>query len=115
MGKRKVREPRTRGEIGAMLGKELGMTSRQGCEIVDFVLRQIRKDLADGRDVKLSRFGTFKSVILRAGVKRNPYDGSSVEVGERQSVRFKPSRQLKTVLPTKAAKMKASTTVEAMA
>ena len=109
MGKRKVvRKPpapppppartppaRTRAEIGAMLGEELGLSSKQGSKIVDFVLNQIRRDLAEGRDVKLSRFGTFKSVFLKAGTMRNPFTDGTVECAARRTVRFKPSRQLK--------------------
>lgn len=78
-----------------MLGEELGLSSKQGAKIVDFVLTQIRRDLAEGRDVKLSRFGTFKAVFLKAGTMRNPFTGGTVECAARQSVRFKPSRQLK--------------------
>lgn len=97
--KRKVREPRTRSELCAIVERKLRLDVGAGRLAVDAVFDQIVEDLEEGRDVKLAKFGTFKSVILKGGTKRNPYDGTTVNIGERQSVRFKPSPRLKRAVP----------------
>ena len=66
-------------------------------QIVDLVLEEIIQGLADGREVRLSSFGTFKS-ITRQEFETTDFLGERIVVPERRSVKFRSFKALRTRL-----------------
>jgi nucleoid DNA-binding protein len=74
-----------------------GISYAEAQKIVDFMLEAIKKRLARGEKVLISGFGCF--MVMRRKDKKgvNPRTGESVTISGRNSVRFRPSKYLKTV------------------
>lgn len=58
----------------------------------------IKGSLGEGEEVKLTGFGTFEVRTRAGGIRRNPRTGDKVEVGDRKTVGFRPSSQMKDFL-----------------
>jgi len=74
-----------------------GLSYAESQKIVDFILETIKKRLAGGDKVLLSGFGCF--TVMRRKEKKgvNPQTGEPVLIAGRKSVKFKLSKNLKTV------------------
>ena len=66
-----------------------------GQKIVDAAIDQIIQGLESEGSVKISNFGTFKTLQKTSRPGRNPKTGESVTVTGRVSVSFSPSSTLK--------------------
>jgi len=66
-------------------------------KIVDFILETIKGRLTLGEKVLLSGFGCFNVVRRRAKKGVNPQTGEPVLIPGRNSIKFKPSKNLKSV------------------
>ena len=64
---------------------------------VDAALSAVVGSLKKGDDVTLVGFGTFKVAKRKARTGRNPQTGAPIIIPERNSVKFQPSKYLKTV------------------
>ncbi len=74
-----------------------GISYAEAQKIVDLVLETIKGRLARGEKVLLSGFGCF-TVMLRKDKKGvNPQTGKPVIIPGRNSIKFKPSKYLKTI------------------
>lgn len=62
---------------------------------VDCVFDTIREEFLAGRDVTVSRFGSFKVKTRAAREARNPRTGETLHVAEQKTVTFKPVAKLK--------------------
>jgi DNA-binding protein HU-beta len=74
-----------------------GISYADAQKIVDLILEIIKKRLARGEKVLLSGFGCFR--VMKRKEKRgvNPQTGKPVVIAGRSSVKFKPSKFLKSV------------------
>ena len=73
---------------------ERAEVSRRDAEaVVEKMLAVIKESLVNGEVVKLSGFGNFEKKVRAAGT--NPADRSKIEIPERQTIVFKPSKTLK--------------------
>jgi nucleoid DNA-binding protein len=74
-----------------------GISYVEAQKIVDLILESIKKRLAHGEKVLISGFGCF--TVMRRKDKKgvNPQTGEPVIIQGRNSVKFKPSKYLKTV------------------
>jgi nucleoid DNA-binding protein len=74
-----------------------GISYADAQKIVDLILDIIKKRLSRGEKVLLSGFGCFR--VMRRKEKRgvNPQTGEPVVIHGRNSVKFKPSKFLKSV------------------
>ena len=61
---------------------------------LNLVLDEIIKTLANGKNVQIRGFGSFKIRQLKPRIGRNPKDGSRVEIPAKQSVHWKMSKEL---------------------
>jgi nucleoid DNA-binding protein len=57
--------------------------------IVNTVFDTIVEAVVDGKQVRLSGFGSFESYMSKARSGRNPNTGESIEIGARRRIRFK--------------------------
>lgn len=65
---------------------------------IDGVLSLITKSVANGNDVQLSGFGSFKCKHRAARTARNPRTGENIDVPARNDVTFKPAMALRDAL-----------------
>jgi len=78
----------------AQLVKEVatatGQTITEATGSVEAVLTAIKTGLSTDGETKVLGFGTFKNVIRKARVGRNPSTGQPLELPEKTVVKFKP-------------------------
>ncbi len=74
-----------------------GLAFSDARKIVDLVLNLIKKRLVNGERVLLSGFGSF--TVQRRKDKKgvNPQTGESIIIAGRNTVKFKPSKSLKSI------------------
>lgn len=74
-----------------------GLAYADARRIVDLILDTIKRKLASGEKVLLSGFGSF--TVQRRKDKKgvNPQTGQSIIIAGRNTVKFKPSKYLKSV------------------
>ena len=59
----------------------------------NLVLNEIIKTVAEGKNVQIRGFGSFKIKQLKPRICRNPKDGSKVEIPAKQKVHWKISKE----------------------
>jgi DNA-binding protein HU-beta len=72
-----------------------GLSKKDVTVAVDSVFEQITSALSQGKDVKISGFGTFKVKERAARKARNPQSGEEIMIEARKVPTFKPAKQLK--------------------
>ena len=60
---------------------------------LNLVLDEIIKTIAQGKNVQIRGFGSFKIRQLKSRVGRNPKDGSRVNIPAKKSVHWKMSKK----------------------
>lgn len=80
-------------EVASAIGP--GVTKRDCALIVDGFLGAVKRALAQGENIEIRGFGTFKVRSRKSRKARNPRTGESVQVPERLVPVFKPSKQLR--------------------
>ena len=85
----------TRADLADIVHRKLGLSRAESASLVERVLHHMCHSLADGRNVKISGFGTF---ILRdkgQRLGRNPKTGVEVPIKPRRVLTFRASQMLK--------------------
>ncbi len=72
-----------------------GITKKDCALVVDGFLNAVKEALAEGENIEIRGFGTFKVRRRRTRMARNPRTGDAVEVPARTVPVFKPSKQLR--------------------
>ncbi|MBO6281441.1 MAG: integration host factor subunit alpha [Alphaproteobacteria bacterium] len=85
----------TRVSITEAIYEEIGLSRKDSGDILDLIIEEIKKELADGHDVKISSFGTFSLHKKNARIGRNPKTGKEAEITPRTVISFKPSQLLR--------------------
>ena len=80
------------------LFNELGLSRKDGRELVDLLIEELMASLAVGEQVKLPGFGNFELRDKKERPGRNPKTLESVPVSARRVVTFKAGPTLKTRL-----------------
>lgn len=76
-------------------GSGAKITNKLAEEAYDAVFAAVVQELVETGAAKISGFGNFEVVKLAAGTKRNPDTGASVEVAERNTIRWAVSKVLR--------------------
>jgi integration host factor subunit alpha len=82
----------TRADLADVVHRRLGLSRAESAGVVERVLHHMCQALADGKNVKVSGFGTF---ILRdkgQRVGRNPKTGIEVPIAPRRVMTFRASQ-----------------------
>ena len=85
-------------ELIEKVAKKTGMTLKDSREAVDAIFSTspkegiIANEMAAGRRVQITGFGTFRKKSRPARMGRNPRTGESIRIEPRDAVSFKPSR-----------------------
>ncbi len=84
----------TKADLAAAVHDALQLTKRDAALAVDVVFDAMTKALAEGRELKLSGFGSFATRERPARPGRNPKTGEPVEIPARVVVAFKAAKAL---------------------
>lgn len=81
---------------------KLGLSKRESADIVGYFFDIIKKNLKEGKPVKLPRFGSLYVKKRKSRKGRNPATGENVSIAPRNDVVFRPSRILRARTDSKA-------------
>ncbi|MBK8175589.1 MAG: integration host factor subunit alpha [Rhodospirillales bacterium] len=85
----------TRAYLSEAIYQEVGLSRNESADLLESVLSEITKALADGDTVKLSSFGSFSIRQKGRRIGRNPKTGEEVPILPRRVLVFRPSQVLK--------------------
>ena len=74
--------------------EKVGFTRNEATQAVEILLNEIKSELANGNNVRISRFASFILRQKRARNARNPKTGETIRIRSRTVLTFKPSKQL---------------------
>ncbi len=74
---------------------ELGVTPKQAMEMVNNFTDTVGEALADGEEVTLVGFGTFKVTARKSRTGRNPQTGETLKIPAKKAPSFKAGKALK--------------------
>ncbi|MEZ9469276.1 HU family DNA-binding protein [Photobacterium angustum] len=75
--------------------EQADINKEQATAAVNAIVESITSALADGDDVSLVGFGTFKVTHRAARVGRNPKTGEAIQIAASKSPTFKAGKELK--------------------
>jgi len=85
----------TKKDLVRKMAEKSGMTQKGTKAVLNSLMESIEEALVDGDEVKLSKFGTFKSVVRAPRKGRNPQTGEEIDIPEKVVPKFKTSSILK--------------------
>ena len=88
----------TRETLTNKLYQNLGLSKNISSNLVSDVFEEIMVGLVSGKDVKISSFGTFKTIRKKARIGRNPKTKEEAKISARKVVAFRASKKLKNKL-----------------
>jgi integration host factor subunit beta len=63
-------------------------------KFTNIILNEIKQALKNGQRVELRNFGIFYTNIQKQRISRNPKTGEKINTPEKQSIKFKMSKEL---------------------
>jgi nucleoid DNA-binding protein len=84
------------------VSKEFNLDRASAKKLVECILESMMEILMSGKRIEMRGFGVLKLKRLKGTFVKNPKNGIEVFVGERYTVRFKPSKRLLERLNEKA-------------
>lgn len=78
----------TKSDLIARLSKDTGISQNQSGKIVNDIFGIITEALQQGDDVRLTGFGTFRTVETRQRTGRNPRTGEEITIPAGKRVAF---------------------------
>ena len=85
----------TRAQIADSIFEQIRLSRKDANDILGMIFEEIKSELASGRDVKISSFGSFCLHKKDARMGRNPKTGKEAEISARTVVSFRPSKFLR--------------------
>ncbi len=82
-------------DLARIVAAEATLTEAQASAAVNAVFTAVQRALANGDEVAISGFGTFRVTERAARQGRNPRTGDAMMIGRRRSPAFRPGTQLK--------------------
>ncbi len=84
-----------RQELVGQVAEKTGLPKAKALEAVQAVFDCASAALKDGKEVRLTGFGTFQVSMRKAGKGRDPRTGAEIDVPESKSVRFRAGKVLR--------------------
>ena len=81
-------------DIVDLVYEKVGFTRHEAAQAVEIIFHEIKRHLAQGENVRISRFASFVLRKKNARRARNPKTGESIRISARTVLTFKPSKQL---------------------
>lgn len=91
----------TRLDLANKLRDRFGLTSADSYKMIDIIFDEIEQSLANGEDVKITGFGTFKILSKPARIGRNPRTGVPAVISARRVTSFRPSNEFRKIVSGK--------------
>jgi integration host factor subunit alpha len=85
----------TRADLAESVYEQVGLSRNESSDLVELVLEEISKTLIDGKNVKISSFGSFSIREKGERIGRNPKTGVEVPILPRKVLVFRASHVLK--------------------
>jgi integration host factor subunit alpha len=85
----------TRADLAESVYEQVGLSRNESSDLVELVLEEISKALIDGKNVKISSFGSFSIREKGERIGRNPKTGVEVPILPRKVLVFRASHVLK--------------------
>ena len=85
----------TRADLAESVYQEVGLSRNESADLVEAVLNEISDKLVEGKNVKISSFGSFSIRQKGQRVGRNPKTGVEVPILPRKVLVFRASHVLK--------------------
>ena len=63
-------------------------------KVIEIILKEIKNSLNRNEGVELRNFGTFRTSIQKASIRRNPKTGEKVNVPKKRTIKWKMSKDL---------------------
>jgi len=83
-----------KGMLTEAVSIKVGGSRRQAARILDAVLDSITELLTEKGRVALKGFGTFERRVRKGRAYKHPVTGESIEVKDKETIMFKPSKNL---------------------
>jgi len=93
----------TKADIVERISATTGLTKKDTAMVVNRFFEVVTEALAQGNNIEIRGFGSFKVKNRRARKARNPRTGEAVEVPARWVPTFKPSKELKDLISSSKA------------
>ena len=74
--------------------EKVGFTRQEAAQAVEILFDEIKSELGQGNNVRISRFASFILRDKKARNARNPKTGETIRIRPRTVLTFKPSKQL---------------------
>ena len=68
--------------------------TRDLSKLIDIIVKEIKNSLIRDEGVELRGFGTFRTNIQKASIRRNPKTGTKVNVPKKKTIKWKMSKDL---------------------
>lgn len=91
-------------ELIAAVAEKAGLTKKDATSVVNALVETIEGSLKKGEPVQIMGFGTFEVRHRAARKGRNPQTGEEIKIKASKTPAFKPGKQLKEAVNTKAKK-----------
>jgi integration host factor subunit alpha len=88
----------TKADLVEAIFEKIGLSKKEGLEIIELIFDTMKQSFVEGESVKLSGFGTFNVRKKNARRGRNPKTGEDLEITPRKTITFRASNQLKSVI-----------------
>ena len=85
----------TRADLSESLHRQIGLSRADSSKIVEQILHEMCCALSEGRNVKISGFGTFVLRDKGQRVGRNPKTGIEVPIAPRRVLTFRASQMMR--------------------
>ena len=63
-------------------------------KVIEIIIKEMKDTLNRGEGVELRNFGTFRTSIQRASIRRNPKTQEKVNVPKKKTIKWKMSKDL---------------------
>lgn len=93
--------PMTKTQVVAYLAEEVGITKKQGGQLLDALAGLAVKVIKKGEKLALPGFVTVKVQSRKARMGRNPQTGEAIKIPAKKVVKAVPAAALKGVLSKK--------------
>ena len=71
-----------------------GISRKDLKKILEILFQEITKALADGKNIEIRGFGSYKVIKRKARAGRNPKNSNTVQIPEKKAIKWKMSKTL---------------------
>ena len=68
--------------------------NRDLSRVIEIILKEIKDTIIRNEGVELRNFGTFRTNLQKASIRRNPKTGEKINVPKKRTIKWKMSKDL---------------------